>query len=87
MPIHLSKETERAAIDSLKRYFHENLTEELGDLKSKLLLDYILKELGPLAYNQGVADAQAYMRDRVADMDDVCHEPEFEYWKPKRKTT
>jgi uncharacterized protein (DUF2164 family) len=85
MTIQISKDAERTAIESIKRYFLENLNEEMGDLKSRLVLDFFMKEIGPLAYNQGVADAQTYMRDRVTDMDGVCHEQEFDYWRTKRK--
>jgi uncharacterized protein (DUF2164 family) len=87
MTIEIPKDSERKAIDSIKRYCLENLSEEIGDLQAKLFLDFFMKELGPSAYNQGVADAQAYMRERVTDLDAVCHEREFDYWKPKRKTS
>jgi len=32
-----------------------------------------------------VADAQAFLRDRLADLDATSHEPEFVYW-PKEST-
>lgn len=34
----------------------------------------------PTAFNAGVAAAEAYMRDRVADLDGICNVPEFAYW-------
>ena len=36
--------------------------------------------VGPSAYNAGVADAQAFLRDRVADLEGTCSEPTFAYW-------
>jgi uncharacterized protein (DUF2164 family) len=80
MPIKLSPDTTKRLIASLKRYAAENLDEEIGDLKAGLLLDYCLKEIGPSIYNQAIADAQSYFTDRVADLDGVCHEPEFGFW-------
>jgi len=80
----IPKESRDRAVASIKRYFSEELEEEVGDLKAGLFLDYCMKEFCPLAYNQGVADAQAYIRDRVADIDAACFEPEFTYWKPKK---
>ena len=80
MPIKLSPETTRRLVASIKRYATENLDEEIGDLKAGLLLDYCLKEIGPSIYNQAIADAQAYFTGRVADLEGVCHEPEFGFW-------
>lgn len=66
---------------SIRRYVTANMEEEIGDLKARLLLDFCLRELGPSIYNQAIADAQAYMQDKVAEMDGACHEVEFSYWK------
>jgi uncharacterized protein (DUF2164 family) len=80
MPIKLSPEVTRRLVASIKRYAAENLDEEIGDLKAGLLLDYCLEEIGPSIYNQAIADAQAYFTGRVADLEGVCHEPEFGFW-------
>ncbi|MCU1383975.1 MAG: hypothetical protein JWL71_2672 [Acidobacteria bacterium] len=80
MPITLSPDTTRRLIASIKRYAAEHLDEEVGDLKAGLLLDFCVKEIGPAIYNQAIADAQSYFTGRVADLEGVCHEPEFTYW-------
>jgi uncharacterized protein (DUF2164 family) len=87
MAIKISSETRQRLIASLKRYAAENLDEELGDLKAGLLLDYCLTEIGPAVYNQAIADAQSYFTGRVADLEGVCHEPEFTYWAPVGRKT
>jgi uncharacterized protein (DUF2164 family) len=81
MAIRLRKETRQTLIASIRRYFAENLGEEIGDLKASLLLDYVLQEIGPSVYNHAVADAQARMQMSVTDLDATCYEPEFAYWK------
>jgi len=81
MSITLKKETEKQLIESIKRYFEENMDSEIGDLKATLLLDYCLKEIGPSIYNQGVIDAQAFMMEKINDLDSSCYEPEFLYWE------
>ena len=48
-----------------------------------MLLDFCLQEIGPTVYNQAIADAHAYLHDRLADLDGVCYEKEFTYWTPK----
>ena len=80
MSITFSPETTRRLIASIKRYAAEHLDEEIGDLKAGLLLDYVIKEIGPTIYNRAIADAQSYFTGRVADLEGVCHEPEFGYW-------
>jgi len=78
--IKMSPETRKQLLASIKRYAAENLDEAIGDLKAGLLLDYCIKEIGPSIYNQAIADAQAYFTDRVADLEGVCHQPEFGFW-------
>ncbi|MBM41406.1 MAG: hypothetical protein CL483_05705 [Acidobacteria bacterium] len=80
MAITLTTEAEAQTMASLKRYVREELDQDIGDLKAKLLLDYLLKEVGPVVYNQAISDAQAYFTNRVADLEGSCHEPEFVYW-------
>jgi uncharacterized protein (DUF2164 family) len=76
----LPDETTARAIASLRRYFADELDQDLGELPARLLLDFILKEIGPSVYNAAVGDAQTFMRDRVADLEGACFEPEFGYF-------
>jgi uncharacterized protein (DUF2164 family) len=78
------QETEEI-IHSLKRYFSSELDQEIGDLKAKLLLDYIMKEIAPFAYNQGVKHAEEYFRNKLEDLPATCFEPGLTYWQKKRK--
>ena len=82
MPIALAPDARLQALASIKRYFLEQWEQEVGDLKAGLLLDYVLLEIGPAVYNRAIADAQVYLRDRVADLEGACHEKEFAYWPP-----
>jgi uncharacterized protein (DUF2164 family) len=83
MTIKLSPEVEERLIGSIRRYFDVNMHESIGELKAKLLLDYCVRELGPCIYNQAIADAQAAMQDKVAELDVSCYEAEFGYWSKK----
>ena len=82
MAIKLSPDTTRQLHVSIKRYVAEHLEQDIGDLKAGMLLDYCLKEIGPVIYNRAIADAQAYFQGRVADLEGVCYETEFTYWGP-----
>jgi uncharacterized protein (DUF2164 family) len=78
--INLSDDATKQAVASIQRYVAENLDEQIGELKASLMLEFFLKEIGPSVYNSAIADAQAYLRDRVADLDGACSAPEFSYW-------
>jgi uncharacterized protein (DUF2164 family) len=80
MPIDLPDEARKRAIASLRRYCGEHLDTDVGDLKAALLLDFFLKEIAPSVYNAAIGDAQTYVRDRLDDLEGVCHEDEFAYW-------
>jgi len=85
MAIELLPQETDEVIHSLKRYFSSELDQEIGDLKAKLLLDYILKEIAPLGYNQGVKHAEEFLRLRLEDLPATCFEPGLTYWQKKRK--
>src|SRR4051812_5466356 len=83
MPLSIPPETLKQLQASVKRYLVENVDSDVGDLKTKLLLDFCLQEIGAVAYNHGIADAQTYFQARVGDLDAVCFQPEFTYWRRK----
>jgi uncharacterized protein (DUF2164 family) len=80
MPITLDKETSARALASLRRYCADELDLELRELPAQLFLEFILKEIGPSIHNSALGDAQSFLRDRIADLGDACHQPEFAYW-------
>ena len=83
MPIPLDKDATAKALSSLRRYCAEELDLELRELPAQLFLEFILTEIGPSVYNVALSDAQSFLRDRVADLEDACHQPEFGYWNQK----
>ena len=79
-PIAISTEARTRALASIKRYFLEELDDDIGDLKADLMLDFVLREIGPTIYNQAIADARAFFEERSADLEAVCYHAEFPYW-------
>ena len=84
MAITISPEAKKRSIASIKRYFEEYMDQEIGDLKADLLLDYVLKEIGPVLYNQAITDAQVFFQEKTAELDGSCFEKEFSYWDKGR---
>lgn len=78
--ITISDDARKRAIASIRRYFAENLDDEIGELKAALFLDYILTEHGPTIYNQAIADAKSFFDERSADLGAVCYRTEFAFW-------
>jgi len=85
MTISLPDPARKQSIASIKRYFDEELDQDIGELKAGLVLEFILKEIAPTIYNGAIADAQTYFRDRVADLEGACSVPEFAYWSSSVK--
>ena len=80
MPIDISKPCRTDAIASIQRYFEENLPEPIGHLPASLLLQFFLDEIGPVVYNQAIADVQKRMQQRVLDLSDELYLDPFQYW-------
>ncbi len=76
MAIELSKDARQRLVRALQNYFAEKLDQEIGDLAAGLLLDFLLEELGPPVYNQAIRDAQAWLQDKLVDLDGQLYEPE-----------
>ena len=55
-------------ISAIKQYFLKEREEDIGDLRAGLMLDFILKELAPEFYNQGVSDSYTYLQDMTEDL-------------------
>jgi uncharacterized protein (DUF2164 family) len=74
--IRLSDERRGRLLTSLKAYFADEFDEALSDFRAEGLLDFVLKEIGPPVYNQGVRDAASYMQAKLADIDGEIYEHE-----------
>lgn len=81
MPMKLPHDIAQRLRNSIKQFMAEEMDQDIGDLKADLLLDFCIKEVGAVAYNRGIADAQAFLQNRLTDLEGVCYEPEFTYWQ------
>jgi uncharacterized protein (DUF2164 family) len=65
-PLKLRDEDRQQAQRRLQEYFAAERGEELGDLATTLLLDFIAEEVGPYFYNQGLKDARRRIEQLLA---------------------
>jgi len=88
MPIHLTPDQRKKAVQSIGRFLDEELEQDIGEMQAGFLLNFILTEIAPIAYNQGVSDARRFIEDKLQDLSGTCFEHEFSYWtegKAKKK--
>lgn len=81
MDIKLSPLAEKHLHGSIQRFVSEEYGENLGELGAATFLSFCLKEMGPAIYNQAIADAQACLQERVAELENICFAEEASYWK------
>jgi uncharacterized protein (DUF2164 family) len=83
MAITLDKTARAAALESIQRYFEQELEHPIGQLQAGGLLDFLIAEIGPSIYNQAVRATQGSLQQRVMEVDIEVHEEEFAYWRKR----
>ena len=81
-----SKDQKAEILSSLRRYFTENIDCDLSEMQAGFLLEYVMNEIGPFAYNQGVEDAQKYFLRLTEDLPSTCFQEPMTHWKTRKGT-
>lgn len=76
MRIQLSPQRRARLVRALKQHFEDEFDETLSDFRAEGLLDFLVKELGPPVYNQGVRDALSYIQEKLGDVEGEVYERE-----------
>ena len=74
--IELEKPAREALERALRAYLKEQLDVELEGFDVVFLMDFLVEKMGPVFYNQGLADAQAIVRDRLEVITEAIYEIE-----------
>ena len=80
MGVEIPKQARADAVASIERYFQDQLEQRIGNIAASALLGFFLEEVGPLVYNQAVADVQERLLQRVEELDIELHQVAFAYW-------
>ena len=64
----LTDDQKAQGIEAIKVFFAEERDEDLGDLASMLILDFICETFGPYFYNIGLNDAKGFVMDKLDDI-------------------
>jgi uncharacterized protein (DUF2164 family) len=66
--IKIDKEKREDMIAKIKKYFLLERDEDIGDLASNLMLNFIMEEIAGEFYNQGVYDSYKFINERSEDL-------------------
>jgi uncharacterized protein (DUF2164 family) len=66
----IPKENKEQMMLKIKEYFYNERSEEIGDLGAQILLDYMIKEIGPHIYNQGIKDARSLIEQKMVSIEE-----------------
>jgi uncharacterized protein (DUF2164 family) len=66
--LELNKDQRDLLIYRIQHYFFNERGEELGLLGATLILDFIIEQLAPIFYNQGMDDAIVAITQHVEDL-------------------
>jgi uncharacterized protein (DUF2164 family) len=72
MEIKLSKDAETRLLPKIQRYCSDSLGVAAGELQASLFLRFCVEEIGPTIYNQAIADAQGFLQEKLADLENTC---------------
>ncbi len=76
MEIQLSDVRTKEMIAEVQAYFSNEHDESIGDLKAEMLVEFFLKKLGPKIYNQAIEDANAFIQEKLVDLESILYAPE-----------
>lgn len=79
-PIKLPKEQREIITENIRTYFETERGETIGHLAADSLLEFFLKELGPVIYNGALGDARTLVEQRMQSLEEDIYALE---WKKR----
>ena len=67
--IRLSTERQTDICDRLRLLFRDEFDEDLSDFRAEQILDFMVRTLGPMVYNQAVQDVRGHLQIRLDDLE------------------
>lgn len=74
--IQFSAAEKAVIVGKIKRYFADELKQEIGRFDAEFLLDFFAGEIGAYFYNRGLYDAQAILSNRMDELGEAIHQLE-----------
>jgi uncharacterized protein (DUF2164 family) len=71
-------------LNKIQSYFESERSEEIGELAAESLLDFMMKQLGPIIYNQAIRDARTVIMQQMERIEEEVYALERPLELPKR---
>ena len=55
-------------VTKITDYVSDEFQVELGQFEAEFFVDFIIKELAPVVYNQALYDAEVILKDKIEDI-------------------
>lgn len=73
MVLRLPKEHKEFLIKNIQSYFETERSENIGELAAGNILDFMIKQLGPMIYNQALRDAQTVVMQQMERVEEEIY--------------
>jgi uncharacterized protein (DUF2164 family) len=74
--VEFTSEEKKILVHKIQNYFHDELSEEIGQFDAEFLLHFFSKEIGPYHYNRGLQDARILIEENVQNLSQTFYEME-----------
>jgi uncharacterized protein (DUF2164 family) len=74
--IEFTNEEKDILVGRIKRYFDDELGQEIAQFDALFLLDFFSQQIGPYFYNCGVRDAQVLLQSKIETITEGFYEIE-----------
>ncbi|KYD09557.1 DUF2164 domain-containing protein [Heyndrickxia sporothermodurans] len=71
--IKITKEMKEDAIREIQQFFLNERDEEIGDLAAENVFVFVKEKLGPIFYNEAIADAQKMVVQRMNSLEEELY--------------
>jgi uncharacterized protein (DUF2164 family) len=74
--IAFSKDEKELIVQKVKKYFDEELRQDIGGFDAEFLIDFFAAEIGSYFYNRGLKDAQLLFTEKAEELGYLVQEME-----------
>jgi len=66
--VDITTEQKVELVTKITDYVSDEFQVELGQFEAEFFVDFIIKELAPVVYNQALYDAEVILKDKIEDI-------------------
>ncbi|MDO6682099.1 MULTISPECIES: DUF2164 domain-containing protein [unclassified Oceanobacter] len=74
--IRFSTEQKSHMAAKVKKYFNDELQQDIGSFDAEFLIDFFAREIGPYYYNRGLQDSQQLLHEKMEEVGYLLQELE-----------